>query len=200
MASGADENWTSRGVYATICRLYRIEPPFYENRRLSQRDFKAIEAEFVSRVGPRELHRRQRQPRKGLPPSERHLQAHTVLDKIHDYTQAHCVGFVTLVPSPQSAGCSLTAYGPRMGRFGRRGLSFATARHPDPPCARHAGSTPAFLAAPAAEGTGRVGGAARHCGRVGTRCPHRSPKQKEPGAPIAPDVAFESAWRPLSQP
>jgi len=92
MASGADENWTARGVYATICRLYRIEPPFYENRRLSQRDFKAIEAEFVSRVGPRELHRRQRQPSKGLPPSERHLQAHTVLEKIHDYTQAHCVG------------------------------------------------------------------------------------------------------------
>ncbi len=92
MVSGAAENWMSRGVYATICRLYRIEPPFYENRRLSQRDFKAIESEFVSRVGPRELHRRQRQPSKGLPPSERHLQAHTVFDKIHDYMQAHCVG------------------------------------------------------------------------------------------------------------
>ena len=92
MVSGADENWTSRGVYATICRLYRIEPPFYENRRLSQRDFKAIEAEFVSRVGPRELHRRQLQASKGLAPSGRHLQAHMVFDKIDDYIQARCVG------------------------------------------------------------------------------------------------------------
>jgi hypothetical protein len=55
MGSGAGENWTSPGVYPTICRLIRIEPPFYENRRLSQRAFKAIEAEFISRAGPREV-------------------------------------------------------------------------------------------------------------------------------------------------
>lgn len=98
MVTEADENWTSRAVYRTLCRLFRIKPPFDANRPLSPRDFAAIQAEYVSRAAPRELHRRQ--PGEPLPLSERARRAYVLSDEIHDLVQTHCVGRVYLAAPP----------------------------------------------------------------------------------------------------
>ena len=84
MVCRRDENWTSRGVYPTICRLFKIKSPFYENRLLSHDDFKAVEAEFVSRAIPRVLNGRQRLALVAPTPSKSQLRAHILFEKLSD--------------------------------------------------------------------------------------------------------------------
>lgn len=63
--SAAD--WTPRRVYRHLCRLFRIEPPFYQNREFTRAEFEASSAEFVTRALQRESARLRESPERAAP-------------------------------------------------------------------------------------------------------------------------------------
>lgn len=96
MAAESEADWTSRYVYRTLCRLFRITPPFYEPRRLSPKDFERIQAEFVGRAVRRELRARDIGEHSGEVGSARRVQALALFTEIFDWVETHCRGRVYL--------------------------------------------------------------------------------------------------------